>query len=144
MADNPSVVLELPPYLYEFLSQFAEQSQQPIGRLLLDSIEQTYLGRDAGDIEQFFDHLAAATDAQLWWVLHHTFLWLRRLQLEELLERAEPLNAAEQAYVDTMLDKYNRYVLARSEALLLLKQRGHDIDAYLAAVQQLFKAERNV
>lgn len=41
------------------------------------------------------------------------------------------LTDAEEIELDSLIDQYDDYVLARSTALLLLKRRGYDIEAYL-------------
>lgn len=139
MDDKRVITIEIPEYLYELLQNLSAQSGQPVEQLVVEAIERSLLMYDDTKFERLFDNLSVATIARLWRVLHGTSLWLQKLQLEKWLERAEPLIETERAYVDTLLEQYNRYVMAISEALLYLKQRGHDVD--LAALNHSIKGE---
>jgi len=62
--------------------------------------------------------------------------WFTNGQNERLRDliaqgKQNALTADEQAELETLLDQIDRYTERRSRALLLLKQRGHDVEQYL-------------
>lgn len=67
--------------------------------------------------------LDTATDDQLWSVVNQTFAALNKMRTEH-----------SDATTSETLDRYHTYVLARSQALMLLKQRGHEVEDYLASI----------
>jgi hypothetical protein len=80
--------------------------------------------------------LAALPDypnVQLWAVVYRRLPWTQSLRLRELSAKGQQgaLTHTEQAELEQLLEWVDRDMLLRSEALLLLKQRGQDVDAYL-------------
>lgn len=78
------------------------------------------------------DALERYTDEQLWAVARHGIPQAQLHRRQELLDQraARPLTTAEQRELDDFIDQYDRYILYRSKALLILKQRGHDMEAF--------------
>ena len=58
---------------------------------------------------------------------------MQSLRLRELSakRKQETLTADEERELDDLLNLVDRQMLLRSEALLLLKQRGQDVESYL-------------
>ena len=73
------------------------------------------------------------SDAQLWAVVYQRLAWPQSQRLHELSakNKLEKLTEDEQSEFEHLLTLNDRAMLLRSEALLLLKNRGHDIAAYL-------------
>ena len=73
------------------------------------------------------------TDEQLWAVVYQRLAWPQAQRLHELSAQTkqERLTVNEQHELDHLLTLNDRAMLLRSEALRLLKNRGHDIATYL-------------
>ncbi len=126
-----SVTLQLPDELYESVQAAAEASERPLEEVLLESIGVLFR-RPSADLERMLAELADYSDSQLWAVVYRRLPWTQSLRLRELNAKGE-LTDAEQSELEQLIDLVDRYMLLRSEALLLLKQRGQDVDTYLGA-----------
>ena len=73
------------------------------------------------------------TDDELWAVVNQRLTQEQDTRLRELiaLGKQGQLTMDEQAEMERLVDLVDHQMLLRSEALLLLQQRGHDIDTYL-------------
>ena len=73
------------------------------------------------------------SDTQLWAVVYRRLAWPQSQRLHELSakNKLEKLTEDEQSELEYLLTLNDRAMLLRSEALLLLKNRGHDIATYL-------------
>ncbi|MHB8625261.1 MAG: hypothetical protein ACYDBJ_11365 [Aggregatilineales bacterium] len=73
------------------------------------------------------------SDEQLWAIVYRPLAWTKDIRLRELtsLGKFGGLSADEQAETERLVDQVDRYVLLRSQALLLLKQRGYDVEHHL-------------
>lgn len=125
---HQSITLDLPDDVYERVRQAAEDSQRPVESVLLDTISLLF-GDEA--IEQVSpENLEKLTDDQLWAIVHRPLAWPQDARLRELtaLGKSGALSDDEQAEMEQLIGVVDRYVLLRSKALLLLKQRGHDVE----------------
>lgn len=77
--------------------------------------------------------LSNYSDEQLWAVVYHRLPWTHSMRLRELSARQKQsaLTNEEQRELDELLLLVDDLMLLRSEALLQLKNRGHNIDLYL-------------
>jgi hypothetical protein len=75
----------------------------------------------------------ARSDEQLWAIVQRRLTWPDGVKLRELMaaSKAGELSPSDRAALDNLLDQVDRYTLLRSHALLLLKQRGQDVEKYL-------------
>ncbi len=75
------------------------------------------------------------TDNQLWDIVEQRLPLAIDIQLSQLTDKGKmsQLSAAEMTELDTLIDQYDDYILRRSQALFMLKQRGYDIEAYLTS-----------
>jgi len=78
--------------------------------------------------------LASYSDTDLWEVVYHRLSDAQSRRLRELSAKNKraALEEIEQTELDELLNLVDEQMLLRSEALLLLKQRGQDIDRYLS------------
>jgi len=78
------------------------------------------------DIQQY-------TDDELWAVVDQRLTQKQDTRLRRLiaLGKQGQLSVDEQAEMEQLVDMVDHQMLLRSEALLLLQQRGHDIDTFL-------------
>jgi len=129
-----AITLDLPEDLYERVRQVAEQSQRPLERVLVESIRLLFvLPPTATDVATTLAAMPGYSDAQLWAVVYQRLAWPQSQRLHELSakNKLEKLTEDEQSECEHLLTLTDRAMLLRSEALLLLKNRGHDIATYL-------------
>ena len=127
MAHQP-VTLELPEELYERVRQAAQDSQRSVESVLMDTIALMF----ASDVSEALspDDLETLHDEQLWAIVYRPLAWPQDTRLRELtaLGKSGALSGDEQAEMEMLIDAVDRYVLLRAKALLLLKERGHDVE----------------
>ena len=56
-------------------------------------------------------------------------------QLWAIVSKQETFSSTNQPDLESFIDAYDQYVLLRSKALLLLKQRGYNVEQYLKLAQ---------
>ncbi|MBK8022918.1 MAG: hypothetical protein IPK19_16185 [Chloroflexi bacterium] len=127
-----TVVLDLPEDLYERIRQQAQTANRPVEEVVTETLALLF-GLAEHDVT--VESLESRSDAELWAIVHRKMTWDLEARIRGLsdLERTlgSPLSAEEELERDSLVAEHDRYVLVRSTALLLLKQRGHDIDRYL-------------
>lgn len=131
-----SVTLQIPAELYTAIQQAAEAAARPMETVLLESLEalfQPILDYQDENLSDQYAWLGNASDAQLWAVVYRHLPWAASLRLHELNARAKAnaLSDAEADELQTLLEQVDRAMLLRSEALLLLKQRGYNLSDWL-------------
>jgi hypothetical protein len=111
----------------------AARSDQSVESVLVGSLALLF-GDPLGDIEQLTTVMNALSDEGLWAVVRRRVPWTSSAQVRALPAKGRhtPLSGAEQTELDALIDEADQFTLLRSRALLLLKQRGHNIDAYLS------------
>ena len=126
-----SIVLELPDELYDRVRNIAEAHQIDIESVLLDSIALMFGELEGKAIEP--GKLSAYTDEQLWAIVHRHLAYPQDARLRELSAKAQEtaLSEAEREEMTRLVAQVDRYILLRSQALLLLKQRGYDVEQRL-------------
>jgi hypothetical protein len=132
--NRKSITLEIPDDLYEQVQQAADASERSPEAILLESIDVLFRQPAAStSIDHLLNELPHYSDAQLWGVVNRQLPWTQSLRLRELSGRNKQgeLLAPEQTELYNLIDQVDRYMLLRSEALLLLRQRGHEIKNYL-------------
>ena len=130
-----TLTLNIPDDLYNRLKQLAEQSGRTIEEEARDVLA-TGVPTDEGmtpELEQMLAGMALLDDEMLRRAARNE---LGRKAVEEIRrlrakrERKGLSNAEKQRLAD-LLYQYDKGVLIRSQALALLKERGHNIDALL-------------
>jgi hypothetical protein len=132
MAATHSIRVDLPDDLYRQVREAAARSDQPVEAVLLGSLALLF-GDPPNGWEQLEAGLESLPDEQLWALIYRRMTWPDGARLRELMARGQraPLTEAEQAELASLIDESDRYTLLRSRALLLLKGRGHDVEARL-------------
>ncbi len=126
-----SIVLELPDELYDRVREIAAAHQIDIESVLLDSIALMFGELEGKAIEP--GNLNTYTDEQLWALVHRHLAYPQDARLRELSAKAQEgaLGENEREEMTRLVAQVDRYVLLRSQALLLLKQRGYDVEQRL-------------
>jgi hypothetical protein len=132
MTTTHPVQLNLPADLYERIQEAAARSDRPVESVLVESLTLLF---DAPSVD--WDHLTAAletlTDAQLWALVYRRVAWTAGGRLRDLTARGKraPLPNGEQAELAALIDEADRMTLLRSQALLILQRRGHEVQDQL-------------
>jgi len=130
MSDQP-VLLQVPEALYERIRQLAEDSQRPVENLLLDSLN--LLFGSFPEETAIPLQIETLSDEALWALVFRPLAWPQEARLDELmaLSKINSLSAADQHELEALVARVDRFVYIRSQALLQLKARGHDVERRL-------------
>ena len=126
-----TVELHIPSDIYERARQIAAESNRSLELVLLDSL--ALLFGNLPDTSLSPDTLKAYTDEQLWAVVHQRLASPQDARLRELIALGKQgrLSNDEEAEMERLIGLVDHHMLLRSEALLLLKQRGHDVESQM-------------
>jgi len=129
--DKPTIELNLPPEMYARIQQLADERNRSIESVLLDGL--VLLFGEQSNNTLSVDDLHTHEDEQLWAIVHQRLVWSQDARLQELVEQGKQgtLSTDEQIEMEQLIQLIDQQMLLRSEALLLLKQRGQDIEPYL-------------
>ncbi len=129
-----TVTLHIPDALYQAVEKAAQASERPVENVLLDSISLfVNYPQTSQQLDKWLEQLGGYTDAQLWNVVYHRLAENDALRLSELSEKNKQgtITTQEENELTNLVHLVDRDMLLRSEALLLLQQRGHDVESYL-------------
>lgn len=128
------IFIELPEALYERLHQTAEQGDISIESTLVDTLSLFY-GLPIS--EKSFVLLNNLSDEQLWTLINQRLSIEENERLDLLMEevKKQPLPDNQQVELDMLVKKINRQMLIRSKALVLLNERGHNVDSFIADIE---------
>jgi hypothetical protein len=129
--NRESYSLRLPQEVVERIRQVAEDRNRPLESVIEDSIILIFgVERDLSP-----DDLDDLSDEQLWGVVYQRLAWPHDERLRELtaLNQLGRLTQDEAREMEKLVAEVDRFVLLRSKALLLLKQRGHNVEEHLAS-----------
>ena len=129
-----AVTLNLPHTLYESFSLRAKNNHRTVEAELLEAVTIANQWEEEEDelpagLEQELASLALLDDNALWRAARSHMSAEAAAQAETLnhkLQR-EGLTKAEFQTLDDLTQQYERYMLIRAEAAVLLMRRGHDI-----------------
>ncbi len=128
MAASRPIELNLPADLYGRIQEAAARSDQPVESVLVESLALLF-GTSPIDWDHLTATLETLPDAQLWALVYRRVTWIAGGRLRELTARGKqaPLSDEEQAELAMLVDEADRMMLLRSQALLVLQQRGHAV-----------------
>lgn len=129
-----TVTLQIPDDLFESLRETAVASERPVETVMLESLIELFQRPSlTTHIEVLLSELGAYTNEQLWAVVYRRLPWTQSLRLRELSAKGKQglLTEVETTELEQLVDLNDRYMLLRSEALLLLQQHGQDVNSYL-------------
>lgn len=127
--------VELPDSVFEAVRKRAQESNRSVQAEVIELLQAKLADESASveSIEEALGSLALLDDDALWQAARMTFpqdLSERTADLNYKQQR-QSLTASEREELKLLLSDHDRYVLIRSQAMLLLKQRGHDISSLL-------------
>lgn len=130
------ITIHLPESLYDRLKQRAEQTHHTIEQELLDVVTTAIPLTEELDVSlaQTLTELGMLDDEGLWRAARSELPREISAELERLhfKRQREGLTSVEEGMVQNYLRQYERTMLVRAQAAVLLQQRGYDISALAA------------
>ena len=129
-----ALTLNIPDHLYQHLKQRAEGTHRPIEAEALDLLRNATEARGvSAELQDLQEAMAHLSDEELWDAARNSLAREATEALQRLRAKRKRagLTLAEWQRRDDLLRQYDRGILIRSRAMLLLKERGYDISALL-------------
>ena len=130
MSTGHAITIDLPPELYAQVQEIAAQRGSSLQAAVVETL-MLYLVNPSTDIEARIAVMDAFSDDQLWAVVKRTFPEAPRLQQLIVESEESPLSDENTAELRDLIDREDYHILLRSKALATLKERCHDVMAYL-------------
>lgn len=133
-----TITLNMPEHLYSRAERAAKRLQRSVDEVLLKAVE-TALPTEAtlpAELTQAVDALMFLNDAALWDAARSALAAQETAQLENLVgdSKQRLLTADEQTQLDALVQAFQRVMLVRAKAAVLLKTRGYDISELTTAL----------
>ena len=126
-----TVTLQVPGQVYARAKQAAGKNQHALEQLLVSAMVSglSLLDDLPDDLVIDMATLALLNDRALWRIARQTMSEEHYDRMDELLtlKKQNALNVAQQRELDIYLAEYDRIVLHRAHAAVLLKQRDYDL-----------------
>ena len=127
-----TVTLTISEAIYTRARQFADNTAQPVERVLTNSLEQAF-DADSNlppDEQAELAALSSLSDDTLWTIAADRTppTQQERLSLLLVLNKRGVLSDAEQVELDNLLERGDKMTLRKAEAALILIRRGHRVD----------------
>jgi hypothetical protein len=128
---SQAIELQVPAEIVERAEQIAKESNRSIETVLIEALSLLF-GSSEAEISP--KDLQNYTDERLWALVYQNLAWPQEVRLRELLAlgKAGQLNEKEKASLEQLIKHVDHLTLIRSTAMLLLKQRGYDVEARLS------------
>lgn len=125
------VTLNIPQLIYDRLEKRAAQSRRTVEIEAVETLVAS-VSEDAAlpaDVAAELANMASMNDDVLWRIARDSLPAADVIRLEELhwLQQSRPLDSTEQSEEQALLHAYELAMLRRSQAMVLLKERGNDI-----------------
>ncbi len=139
---SKTITLDLPDELYGILEDISAKSQKSFDEIVLEAISvliDPLFSLNDETLQQEQTALSKFSDAQLWAVMFRNFPPRQLARYQELAEQQKEdlLTISEEEELDKLVRRADLYMLLRSQALLLLKNRGYSIHAWQKQTPQL-------
>jgi hypothetical protein len=134
-----TITISLPTPIYRRVERQSQLMQRSIAEeLVAVVIDYSQKETLADDIEQVLAQLDWFTDNELWQAAQFTVSADDSDKMQELLEKQQRdgLTTSESQQVKQLSHFFNRIMLVRAKALVLLKQRGYDISSIINENEQ--------
>ncbi|MBK8025056.1 MAG: hypothetical protein IPK19_27535 [Chloroflexi bacterium] len=126
----PTVELQIPPELLERAQEIAQTSNRSLEDVLVEGLVLLFGALPALPTPEDLQHYA---DEQLWAVVHQHLAWPQDARLHELISigKSGQITESEKTEMEQLIALVDQYMLLRSHALFLLKQRGYEVEKRL-------------
>lgn len=129
-----NISLNIPYDLYNRIRQSAEINNRPFETEMLESLNVLFkTATTPTHLDAELDKLPSYSTGQLWAVVYRRLASHQTKRLHTLVAQSkqDELSKYEQDELNTLLELNNIQMVLRSEALLLLQQRGSDVHTYM-------------
>ncbi len=125
--EQPTKELRVPAAIFERAEAIASESGRSAESVIVDGL--SLLFGESTDTELEPEALKDLADEQLLAVVHQRLAWPHNTRLRELMRLGQLGQVTDEEIVEMedLVARFDHQVLLRSEALLQLKRRGHDI-----------------
>lgn len=135
VVSTQTIILQVPDELYARLRHRAAQSQRSVEAEFVSVLVEAVPGGDelGPDLAEAAAALAQFDDDELWEVARGRFPEETSNELQALHDKQQRsvLARHESERADELCLRYERFMLMRARAALLLKERGHDVSSLL-------------
>lgn len=131
-----ALTLNVPAELFIRIKQSADESQHSIEEELLEKVTSAFTDPTIPrELAGIIASLSSLNDAELWQAARSQLTAEASQELGSLHEKqqCEGLSSAEQQRAAELERLFDRLILLRSQAAMLLKQRGHDVSVLLGS-----------
>lgn len=126
-----SVTIELPSFVQQQMERRAQAEARSVADLIRELVLQNWQTspRLPDDVETELAALPNLSDEALWVLARTTLTAGEQSTLATLNDKAKTskLTSAEEARLTTLLDLYDRALVRRAQAAVILQQRGHNL-----------------
>lgn len=134
--NTTSIQIDLPAEIYERLQKRSEKQHRSVEEEVVAMVAESFATHSQlpADLQQELSQLDLLTDDELWQAAQMTAPTEKTARMQELVEKQqlEGLTAGEQEEAALLSLYFNRVMLVRGKAAVLLKERGHNIDSLAA------------
>lgn len=133
--NSQQITITLPEPIYQRVKRRSQQMQRSIADELVAAVTSSLPEQETlpPDIEQELSELDLFTDEELWRAARMTAPGDKTGRMQILVEKQqlEGLTDSEKQETAVLSHFFNRVMLVRAKAAVLLKKRGHDVDQLL-------------
>lgn len=133
-----TVTLNVPEHLYSRAEHAARRLQSSVNEVLLKAVDAALPGEAElpSELTRVMDGLLFLNDEALWVAARRALSPEESARLEELIaeNKERLLTEDEKEQMDFLVMGYQRVMLIRAKAAVLLKTRGYDISELTAAI----------
>jgi hypothetical protein len=127
------ITLSIPEEMIQLANKVGDAADVLVEVVLLDWLQHPVLKPTLTDIDIQLDALSSTTDIHLWTVVHRHLETSQEQRLNEIVEKhegGEALSVDEKAEWSDLNEWVGVLMLLRSQALVLLKERGFDVSRF--------------
>jgi hypothetical protein len=127
------ITLNVPEEMMQLARKVADDANMSVEVVLLDWLQHPVPKPTLADVDTQLDALSSATDIHLWTVVHRHLEASQEQRLNEIVDKhegGEALSANEKTEWAELVEWVETLMLLRSQALVLLKERGYDVSRF--------------
>jgi hypothetical protein len=127
------ITLSVPEEMMQLARKVADDTNMSVEVVLLDWLQHPIPKATLTDIDTQLDALSSTTDIHLWTVVHRHLEASQEQRLDEIVDKhegGEALTPNENAEWAALVEWVETLMLLRSQALVLLKERGYDVTRF--------------
>jgi hypothetical protein len=127
------ITLNVPEAMMQLARKVADDANMSVEVVLLDWLQHPVPKATLTDIDTQLDALSSTTDIHLWTVVHRHLEASQEQRLDEIVDKhegGEALTPNENAEWADLNEWVGILMLLRSQALVLLKERGFDVSRF--------------